>query len=116
MTLGQIARLLECSVITGHELMDTEVATCFAADLMSDVLAFSRSGALLVSGLTSIQCVHAADVADFKGILFVHDKRPSPAVIEMARQKGLPLLTTRRVMFDTFGLLFSQGLQAADKE
>jgi predicted transcriptional regulator len=116
MTLREIAHVLECSVIAGGERLDTEVGCCFAADMMSDVLAFSHSGALLVTGLTSIQSVHAADVADFKGILFVHDKRPAPAVVEMARQKGLPLLTTRRYMFEACGLLFSLGLKAVDHD
>jgi len=32
-----------------------EVSTCFAADLMSDVLAFCQPGALLLTGLISIQ-------------------------------------------------------------
>ncbi len=116
MTLGEIARLLECRVISGHELLGTEVDACFAADLMSDVLAFSRAGALMVTGLASIQSIHAADVADLKAILFVHGKRPEPTVIDAARRKGLPLLTTPRLMFETCGLLFGLGLKAAGKE
>jgi predicted transcriptional regulator len=116
MRMEEIARLLDCSVISGDDLLGVEVGSCFAADLMSDVLAFSRSGALLVTGLASIQSIHAADVADFKGILYVHDKRPEPSVVEMARQKGLPLLSTRRFMFETCAVLFNSGLKAADKE
>jgi predicted transcriptional regulator len=114
MTLGEIARLLDCSVISGEDLLETEVESCFAADLMSDVLAFSHAGALMVTGLASIQSVHTADVADLKAILFVHDKRPTPTVVEIARQQGLPLLTTRRLMFETCGLLFRHGLKATD--
>ncbi|HSK09924.1 MAG TPA: DRTGG domain-containing protein [Vicinamibacterales bacterium] len=116
MTLGEIVRLLDCTVITGDDLLETEVEACFAADLMSDVLAFSRAGALMVTGLASIQSVHAADVADLRAILFVHDKRPEPPVVEAARGKGLPLLTTPRLMFETCGLLFGLGLKAAGKE
>lgn len=116
MRLGEIARLLECTVICGEDLLNVDVCSCFAADMMSDVLRFSHSGALLVTGLASIQSVHAADVADFRGILFVHDKRPDPSVVEMARQKRLPLLSTRRFMFETCGLLFRHGLSAAEKE
>jgi predicted transcriptional regulator len=116
MTLREIARLLECTVINGHELLDTEVDVCFAADLMSDVLSFSRAGALMVTGLASIQSVHAADVADLKAILFVHGKRPGQAVVDAAHQKGLPLLTTPCLMFETCGLLFRSGLKAAGEE
>ncbi len=117
MKLAEIRRLLDCDVISGEDLLDgTEIETCFAADLMSDVLAFSRSGALLVTGLTSLQSVHTADVADLAAILFIHDKRPDKPVVEVARHKRIPLLTTRRFMFETCGLLFGHGLKAAGKE
>lgn len=116
MTLGDIKALLDCEVICGGDQMDAEVTACFAADLMSDVLAFSRPGALLVTGLASIQSVHTADVADMRAILYIHDKRPAEAVADVARQKHIPLLTTRRFMFETCGLLHRQGLLAADKE
>jgi predicted transcriptional regulator len=116
MTLGQIKDLLDCDVICGEDQLDVEVTACFAADLMSDVLAFSRSGALLVTGLASIQSVHTADVADMRAILYIHHKRPADAVVEVARQNHLPLLTTRRFMFETCGELYRQGLTAADKE
>ncbi len=115
MRLHEIARLLDCNILTGDDRLDVDVRSCFAADLMSDVLAFSHSGALLVTGLASVQSVHAADVADFKGILFVHDKRPDPSVVAMAEQRGLPLLSTGRFMFETCGVLFSHGLTAAEK-
>ncbi len=116
MTLREIRDLLDCEIICGDDQLDAEVSTCFAADLMSDVLAFSRSGALLVTGLASIQSVHTADVADMRAILYIHDKRPADAVADVARQKQLPLLTTRRFMFETCGVLFRGGLLAADKE
>ncbi len=117
MKLAEIRRLLECDVLYGDDLLEnTEVDSCFAADLMSDVLAFSRSGALLVTGLTSLQSVHTADIADLTAILFVHDKRPGGAVVEVARHKHIPLLTTRRLMFETCGLLFDHGLKPAGND
>ncbi len=116
MKLSDIRRLLDCDVICGEELLDTDVDLCFAADMMSDVLAFSRSGALLVTGLTSLQSIHTADIADLKAILFVHDKRPGEPVVNVARHKNIPLLTTPRFMFEACGLLFDHGLRAAGRE
>jgi hypothetical protein len=69
-----------------------------------------------VTGLTSLQSIHTANVADLTAILFVHDKRPDEPVVEVARHKRIPLLTTRRFMFETCGLLFDHGLTAAGKE
>ncbi len=116
MTLADIKRLLECEVICGQELMETEVTACFAADLMCDVLAFSRAGAVLVTGLASIQSVRTADVADLTAIVFVHDKRPAEAVVEVARHNRIPLLTTRKFMFETCGVLFTHGVKAGGRE
>ena len=116
MKLAEIRRLLDCDVICCEELLEaTDVESCFAADLMSDVLAFSRAGSLLVTGLTSLQSVHTADVADLTAILFIHDKRPGAPVVDVARHKKIPLLTTRRLMFETCGLLFDHGLKADGK-
>jgi hypothetical protein len=111
MRLSEIQGLLECEWVAGEPASDPEVTRCFAADLMSDVLAFSTSDAILLTGLTSIQSVHAADVADLRAIVFVHDKHPGPQVVELARSKKIPLLTTKHNMFDACGLLYESGLQ-----
>jgi predicted transcriptional regulator len=111
MRLSTIAGLLECDVLLGEERLDTiEVRACFAADLMSDVLRFSDPGALLITGLTSLQSIHTADVADLAAILFVSNKTPGRATIDLARTRSIPLLTTHRTMFDACGVLHRAGL------
>jgi len=114
MRLAEIAGLLECEVLLGEENLDTiEVRSCFATDLMSDVLRFSDSGALLITGLTSLQSIHTADVADLAAILFVSNKTPGQATIDLARTRNIPLLTTPRDMFDACGVLHRAGLALA---
>jgi predicted transcriptional regulator len=116
MRLRELTGLLVCEVVWGDRLVDdVEVEACFAADLMSDVLAFSQPGALLITGLISIQSAHTADVADLAAILYVAGKRPSGPVLELAVQKGIPLLTTRLSMFETSGILYQAGLKAAHR-
>lgn len=117
MRLLDIADLLECEALLGRErLAEVEVRACYAADLMSDVLRFSSAGALLITGLTSVQAVHTADVADLAAILFVADKRPPASVIELARARGIPLLVTPRSMFETCGVLHQARLLGAAKD
>ena len=114
MRLRRISELLDCEVLLGRErLDDLEVSACFAADLMSDVLRFSHAGTMMITGLTSVQSVQTADVADLAAILFVGDKRPNGAVLDLAREKGIPLLTTRHNMFDACGILYSAHLAPA---
>ena len=113
MRLSEIVQLLQAEIISGAPPLDVDILQCFAADLMSDVLAFSTSEAILITGLTSIQSVHTADVADLKAIVFVHDKRPGAQVLELARSKGIPLVVTHFNMFDACGILHSHGVRGA---
>jgi predicted transcriptional regulator len=114
MRLSEIAGLLDCRVVVGAERLGTiEVRACFAGDLMSDVLRYSHSGALLITGLTSVQSIHTANVADLTAIVFVSSKTPAAEIVELARAKDIPLLTTSRGMFDACGVLYGSGLAAA---
>lgn len=114
MRLHHVVELLGCEVLCGQERLATiEVRHCFAADLMSDVLRFSDSGTLLVTGLATVQAVHTADVADLVAILFVGGKRPADNVVDAARQTGIPLLAARHGMYEACGALHGAGIPAA---
>ncbi len=114
MLLSEIVQALDGEMVGGGGgSLQVDVPACFAADLMSEVLAFSTPGALLVTGLTNVQSVHTADLADLKGILFVNDKRPGPEALRLAEQREIPLLTTRLSMFAACGVLYARGLRPA---
>jgi hypothetical protein len=111
MRLAEVRALLSCEVIAGDSSAEErEVAAAFAADLMSDVLARAAAHSLLITGLTSAQVVHTADVADLRAILFVCDKKPGPQVVGLATDLGLPLLSTRHTLYDACGILRAAGL------
>jgi predicted transcriptional regulator len=112
MRLAEVCTLLSCEAICGaFSGEEHEVAAGFAADLMSDVLANAAKDSLLITGLTSAQVIHTADVAEMRAVVFVNGKKPAPPVIVMAKELGLPLLTTHHTMFSTCGLLWAAGLR-----
>ena len=114
MRLREIVDLLSGEIVEGQDgAGQVEVQTCFAADLMSDVLAYSRPGALLVTGLASIQSVHTADVADLVAVAYVSGKRPAEKVLELARKRSIVLFTTPLSMLEACGLLHQAGITAA---
>jgi len=116
MRLSEIAGVLDCEVVLGAERLDAiDVRDCFAGDLMSDVLRYSHPGALLITGLTSVQSIHTADVADLAAILFISSKRPDLSILEVARATGIPLLTTHHSMFDACGILYQAHLALASE-
>lgn len=116
MLLSDVIDLLRCEelLVLDHS-RSTPISECFAADLMSEVLAFSGHGALLVTGLANVQAVHTADVADLRAIVFVNGKRPEPEVLQLARDRRIPLLSTRLTMYEACGRLHERGLPASVK-
>ena len=117
MLLAEIVTLLGCTELLAlDEAGSREIAGCFAADLMSEVLAFCGHGALLVTGLTNLQSAHTAEVIDAKAILYVNGKRPDEQLMALARARGLPLLSTTLTMYEACGRLHRGGLPASTKQ
>jgi len=117
MLLAEIVTLLGCTeLLNVPRAGGREIAGCFAADLMSEVLAFSGHGPLLVTGLTSLQSLHTAEVIDAQAVLYVNGKRPDAQVLALARARGLPLLSTTLTMYEACGRLHEGGLPASTKQ
>lgn len=110
MSLLEISDLLLCEVFTGEEKLDVRIEYGCASDLMSDVLAFSRSGAVLLTGLMNIQTVQTAFIAEIQAVVFVRGKKPTPDVIALSKQKKIPLLGTAFSMYEACGILYKSGL------
>lgn len=110
--LKEVVKILECNVIIGEDQLDLSVDLGCAADLMSDVLAFSKSGSLLLTGLASAQAVRTADIAEVRAIVFVRGKKPNSEAIELARRRNIPLLCTRLFMYEAAGRLYANNLKS----
>jgi predicted transcriptional regulator len=110
MTLAEVKQILDAEVIVGEDRLDMEVERGFAADLMSDVLAFAKEGSMLLTGLTNPLVVRTADTLDLRVIVFVRGKRPAPDAIKLAKEKNIPLLATRYILFESCGRLFAAGM------
>jgi anti-sigma regulatory factor (Ser/Thr protein kinase) len=110
MRLGEIRQMLEAEVICGEDRLDTDIEYAGASDLMSDVLAFGKSGLLLITGLSNAQSVRTASIIGAKGIVYVRGKKPDKEGTDLAIQMDIPVLSTKFLMFRTCGLLFSSGL------
>jgi len=109
--LSEIRDILQCTVLTGGDNLSIEVETAAASDGMSEVLSYPHPGALLITGLTNIQSVRTADVADISAILYVRGKRPNERTIQLAREKKIVLIATALGMFETCGILRHHGLK-----
>jgi predicted transcriptional regulator len=110
MRLIEVKEILEGEVISGSDLLNIEVLIGCAADLMSDILAFAKPGALLLTGLTNLQVIRTAEMIDIKAICFVRGKKPDNDIIKLADNHDMILLRTNLTMFESCGRLYKEGL------
>ncbi|MFQ6092913.1 MAG: hypothetical protein ACE5OR_09555 [bacterium] len=78
MVLQDIKAVLDAEVLAGEGSLGIEVTAAKASDLMSDVLTLADPGALLITGLTNVQVLRTAEVAELSAVVFVRGKRPGP--------------------------------------
>ena len=111
MKISDIKEILEAEVICRADLLDTQVNAACGSDMMSDVLAFVKEQAVLLTGLVNPQVVRTAEMMDMHCIVFVRGKRPTLDMIEMAEDRDMVMLCTELEMFTACGKLYSAGLK-----
>lgn len=110
LNLEQIITIAKGEVLTKELNTDINIHGGCCADLMSDVLAYTRPRAVLITGLTNPQVVRTAQMADFRAIIFIRGKKPQPETIEVAIQENIPLISSPFGMFELSGKLHDAGL------
>ncbi len=111
MKIYEIKEILNAEVICGEEFMDRDVFTACGSDMMSDVLAYVKEQAVLLSGLVNPQVVRTAEMMDMHCIVFVRGKQPDESIVELARDRDIVLMTTKETMFASCGMLYEKGLR-----
>ena len=112
MNILEILTILNAGILTDQVSLQKTIESVYCADLMSDVLSFSVTKSLLITGLTNAQVVRTAEMAAIEVIVFVRGKRPDLPVIRLAEEKNILLLSTDFSMFETCGKLYEKGLRS----
>ena len=112
MKISTIKELLEADIIACEEGLVKHVYSACGSDMMSDVLAYVKDQAVLLTGLVNSQVIRTAEMMDMNCIVFVRSKMPTAEMIELARAKGIKIIRTPRRMFSACGLLYSAGLKS----
>jgi len=110
MKLEEVKDILQAELLCGDYQQCTEIDMVSGSDLLSDVLAFTKAGSLLLTGLANPQVIRTAEMVDICAICFVRGKKPEKETIELAEAKGIPLLCTDLPMYEACGRLYENGL------
>ena len=85
MKISTIKELLRAEVLCNEEMLSHEVYSACGSDMMSDVLAFVKNQAVLLTGLVNAQVIRTAEMMDMVCVVFVRAKKPTPEMIELAK-------------------------------
>ena len=110
MKISTIKDLLDAKVICCEEGLSRHVYSACGSDMMSDVLAYVKDQAVLLTGLVNSQVIRTAEMMDMNCIVFVRSKMPTAEMTELAKESGIVILATDKRMYEVCGLLYSNGL------
>ena len=109
MTISEIIDVLEAEIVGGGALEKVVYRAC-ACDLLSEVLRCMSKDSVLLTNLTHIQTVHVADMVDAIAICYMRSKKPQDDTVNLAREKGIVLLSTKLSTYEASGRLYQSGL------
>ncbi|HOL82748.1 MAG TPA: DRTGG domain-containing protein [Caldisericia bacterium] len=117
MKVDEVAKLIDGIILSGKNILDKiDVKTAFAADLMSDVLAYVESDnndVILITGITNPQIVRTAEMLDIPVIIVARGKTVPNETIKLADEKGIIIISTKNIVFTTSGILYTNGIKPA---
>ena len=110
MKISTIRDLLGADVITGADMLGEHVYSACGSDMMSDVLAYVKDQAVLLTGLMNTQVVRTAEMMDMHCVVLVRDKQPTPEMVALAEESGIVLLASPKRLYEACGILYANGL------
>ncbi len=112
MKISDIVKILNAQILyANEELLEKEVNSACASDMMSDVLAYVKDQAVLITGLCNPQVVRTAEMMDMVCIILVRGKTPDSATLQLAEERNIAMLASPSRMFAACGILYEAGLK-----
>ncbi|MBQ1278907.1 MAG: hypothetical protein IIY13_00600 [Clostridia bacterium] len=110
MKISTIKELLDANVLCCEENIGRHVYSACGCDLMSDVLAYVKDQAVLLTGLVNPQVIRTAVMMDMNCIVFVRSKTPSEDMLALARESGIVVMECDKRLYEACGILYTNGL------
>lgn len=111
MRIAEVADEIKGRIVCGNDFADRDVSRACASDLLSDVLTLNKHGILLITGLSNLQTIRVAEVAEIFCIVLVRNKKASPDMIKLAEESKIVIIESPRSMFAVSGMLSKAGIE-----
>ena len=116
MTIRQVMEIVDGKVLVGEDRLDSRVDTACGSDLMSDVLAFVKEKAVLITGLINPHVLRTSEMLDITCIVFSRGKMPSREMLEMAEEIGITVISSPLTTYTACGELYVHGLPGTKRK
>lgn len=111
MTVGEVVGRLEMEVLAQRAGLDKEITGGYASDLLSDVIAYAKTGNLWVTLQTHRNIIAVATLKELSAVVLVNGRRPDPETLEKAEEEGITLLGSQLSAFELVGRLYQTGIR-----
>lgn len=91
---------------------DVEVEYGYASDLLSDVLAKAKTGAIWVTNHKHINVIGVAVMLNLAGVVMAGGVEPDKETIVKASEENIPIYTTDMQLFEVVGKMWESGIRS----
>jgi TPP-dependent 2-oxoacid decarboxylase len=110
MTVQEILKQLDLAVCCGAERLNVEVTGGYASDLLSDVIAHSKTGNVWVTMQVHENIVAVAVLKELAAIILVNGRSPAEHTLQKAIDEKATILVSKQHAFETIGKLYELGI------
>ena len=113
MTVREVATRLGLEMLAGSGGPDREITGGYASDLLSDVIAHSRTGDLWITLQTHRNIIAVATLKELAAIVLVGGRTPDADTLAKAVEEKAVILSSRLPAFELIGRLCQMGIRGA---
>ena len=111
MTITDVARLVEGTVVVAPPAGAPDVRGGYASDLLSDVMANAQEGDVWVTLQKHVNIVAVAQLKNLAAVVIVNGRQPEADTVARAAEHGVAIVATPLSSFVAVGRLYQPGLR-----
>lgn len=111
MTVRDAVQIVGLEILTEDEGLEREVTGGYASDLLSDVMAHSRTGNLWITLQAHRNIIAVATLKELAAVVLVNGRTPDAETLTKAREERVTVLRSQLPAFELVGKLYQAGIQ-----
>ncbi len=101
MTVSNLIKELNLTVLTNKDFEDREIKSCYVGDLLSWVMGRAEQDSVWITIMSNVNIVAVAALVDMACIILAEGVAVDKEVIEKADSQGIILLSTDKNSYET---------------